>query len=180
MRAINRAQIDIEFMEETFHRLYEGLHRYAYSLTGDNEAAKDVVQQVFMNLWEKRDRLSISKSVKSYLFRAVHNICINLHTRTVKHDPINHLLDDEKLVPDSTQPVLLTEIQELQGIIDHTIELLPPHCRAVFKKSRGEEKSYPVIAREMGISPKTVEAQMSKALKIIRSAVEKYLQHAIT
>jgi RNA polymerase sigma-70 factor (ECF subfamily) len=175
LRAINRAQIDIEFMEETFHRLYEGLHRYAYSLTGDNEAAKDVVQQVFMNLWEKRDLLNISKSVKSYLFRAVHNVCINLQTRTVRHDPIHHLWDDEKLAPGGIQPVLLMEIQELQGIIDHTIELLPPHCKAIFKKSRGEEKSYPAIAREMGISPKTVEAQMSKALKIIRSAVEKYL-----
>ena len=175
MSTFNRAQIDIEFVEETFHSLYEGLHRYAYSLTGDNEDAKDVVQQVFMTLWEKRDHLSISKSVKSYLFRAVHNICINLHTRTVRHDPIDRLLDGEELASGSTQPVLLTEIQELQGIIDHTIESLPPNCRAVFEKSRGEEKSYPVIAREMGISPKTVEAQISKALKIIRSAMDKYL-----
>lgn len=172
--SINLVQINIEFLEETFHCLYEGLHRYAYSLTGDNEVAKDVVQQVFMNLWERRDRLNISTSVKSYLFRAVHNFCINMHNRTVRHDSIDHLSDDEMSAVAGVQPELLTEIKELQAIIEHTIELLPPHCRLVFKKSREENKSYPTIARELGISPKTVEAQMSKALKNIRSALEKY------
>lgn len=174
MGTIKRVQIDIEFLEKTFYSLYEGLHRYAYSLTGDNEAAKDVVQQVFLQLWEKRDLLTISMSVKSYLFRAVHNACINLHTRTIRNYPIDSLPDDEKPASGGMESVLLTDVKELQRIIEHSIRSLPPQCQVVFRKSREEDKSYPTIAREMGISPKTVEAHMSKALKLIRSALEKY------
>lgn len=166
--------ITLEVLESTFHAHFEGLHRYAFSLTGDNEAAKDVVQQVFVALWEKRDQLTITRSLKSYLYRAVYNTCYNLTSRTVRHRPVEGMAEDDAGHP-GIQPEFLKEIKELEVLIRETIDSLPAKCRTIFIKSREEEMTYPVIAREMGLSVKTVEAQISKALKVIRSALQNYL-----
>ena len=162
--------INQTYLENAFHRWYEGLHRYAFTLLEDNDVAKDVVQQVFFNLWEKRDTLQINISIGAYLYRAVYNGCINQRARVARHGPVD---------PDGPQqimaaPDLLSEVKELQFVLSAAIADLPPQCKVVFLKSREEEKSYASIAEELGISIKTVEAQISKALKILRSALEKY------
>lgn len=169
--------ITMEVLESTFHEHYEGLHRYAYSLTGDNETAKDVVQQVFTTLWEKRDQLTITNSLRAYLYRAVHNACHNLTTRTIRHQPVEKLKEEDLGYP-GVQPEFLREIRELEAIIRATIDSLPPRCRTIFIKSREEEKTYPVIAREMGLSVKTIEAQMSKALKVIRRTLQNHFHQS--
>ena len=163
-------QIDIGFLEEAFRDYYEGLHRYAYSLLLDNDTAKDIVQQVFIHLWEKKASLNITLSVKAYLYRAVYNRCINYRTREKRFEPAEEAISKELLI----QPEFLSEVRELSSLIEQAIASLPTQCREVFRKSREEEKSYPVIAKEMGISVKTVEGQISKALKMLRSAVETY------
>ncbi|MBN9386040.1 MAG: RNA polymerase sigma-70 factor [Chitinophagaceae bacterium] len=162
--------INIEFLEDAFHLYYEGLHRYTFTMLNDSDLAKDVVQQVFVTLWEKKDALSITMSVKAYLYRAVYNSCVNRQTRGHKH--LSLPPDDAGQLP--VKPEFLSDIRELQAILEQAIGSLPPQCRVVFLKSREEEKSYPVIARELDISVKTVEAQISKALKILRSALEKH------
>lgn len=162
--------INIKFLEETFHMYYEGLHRYAFTMLNDSDMAKDVVQQVFVTLWEKKEALNITMSVKAYLYRAVYNSCVNRQTREQKHQPISP--DNEDQLP--VKPAFLSDIRELRTAIEQAIASLPPQCRLVFLKSREEEKSYPVIARELDISVKTVEAQISKALRILRSALEKH------
>jgi len=162
--------INIKFLDDAFHLYYEGLHRYAYTMLDDSEMAKDIVQQVFITLWEKKDTLNITVSVRAYLYRAVYNSCINHRTRGRRHHPID--LDSSGQLPVS--PELLSEVRELRTILERAIETLPPQCKVVFLKSREEEKNYPAIARELGISVKTVEAQISKALKIMRSALEKH------
>ena len=115
--------ITMEVLESTFHEHYEGLHRYAYSLTGDNETAKDVVQQVFTTLWEKRDQLTITNSLRAYLYRAVHNACHNLTTRTIRHQPVEKLKEEDLGYP-GVQPEFLREIRELEAIIRATIPAL--------------------------------------------------------
>ena len=166
--------ITMQVLQSAFHDYYEGLHRYAFSLTGDDNTAQDAVQQVFVALWEKKDQLAVTHSLKSYLYRAVHNTCCNLLTRSVRHRSIEELEEaGAELV--GIQPEFGREIKELQLVIDRAIQSLPPNCRAIFFKSREEEKTYPVIAREMGLSVKTIEAQISKALKIIRLELHNYL-----
>jgi RNA polymerase sigma-70 factor (ECF subfamily) len=162
--------INIKFLEEAFHMYYEGLHRYAFTMLNDNDMAKDVVQQVFVTLWEKKEILNITMSVKAYLYRAVYNSCVNRQTRAQKHQPISP--HNEEQLP--VKPEFLSDIRELRTTLEQAIQSLPPQCRMVFLKSREEEKSYPVIARELDISVKTVEAQISKALRILRVALEKH------
>lgn len=170
LMAAEMSVINIKFLEEAFHTYYEGLHRYAFTMLNDSDIAKDVVQQVFVTLWEKKEALNITMSVKAYLYRAVYNRCVNRQTREQKHHPISP--DNEDHLP--VKPEFLSDIRELRTAIGQAIESLPPQCRVVFLKSRDEEKSYPVIARELDISVKTVEAQISKALRILRDALEKH------
>lgn len=158
-------KISMEALKKAFYDYYNELHRYAYTLIRSSEAAKDIVQQVFINLWEKRSKLNIEGSLKAYLYKAVHNYCINHNTRTRRHLPIKQ--SDEELAGVVDKPYSL-EVKELEKQVKAAIEKLPPQCKTIFLKNREEEKTYNEVAAEMGIAVKTVEAHMSKALKILR------------
>lgn len=162
--------VTLEFLEEAFRTHYEGLHRYAYTILQDNEAAKDAIQQIFITVWEKREKINITTSLKAYLYRATYNYCLNLQTRGRRHQSIT--ADNEQQW--QTPAELLAESRELRAMIGQAIENLPAQCKMIFLKSRMDEKKNPVIAEEMGISIKTVEAQITKALKIMRNIFNKY------
>jgi RNA polymerase sigma-70 factor, ECF subfamily len=162
--------INIKFLENAFQLFYEGLHRYAFTILGDNDLAKDVAQQVFVTLWEKKDTLSINISVRAYLYRSVYHACINHKTRGTTHYSLYQ--EDPAIL--SAKPEFLNDVRELRAILDEAIASLPPQCKVIFLKSREEEKTYAVIARELHISVKTVEAQISKALKLLRAILEKH------
>ncbi|HYH14232.1 MAG TPA: RNA polymerase sigma-70 factor [Flavisolibacter sp.] len=151
--------------ETHFHTHFEALHRYAFTLLKDSEDAKDIVQQVYIKLWEKSQDLEVQQSVKSYLYRAVYNQCLNKirdtkvrsrYAEGIMQEKVEGVFSDE------------TVVRETQNRINLAIESLPAQCSIIFKKSRFEEKKYGEIATELGLSVKTVEAQMSKALKVLR------------
>lgn len=161
-------------IEQLFKTHYEQLHRYAFTVLKNTEEAKDIVQAVFLNLWEKRESLNINTSPRAYLFRSVYHECLN-HIQ--KNDTRNrhHTAASD---PDShTEPLLFTaeEEQLTRERINKVLDELPPQCREVFIKSRAEQKKYTEIAAELGIAVKTVEAHMSKALKLIRQIVRVFI-----
>lgn len=150
-------------VEQYFHHHYEGLHRYAFTILKDNDNAKDAVQAVFLKLWEKRDTLDEEQSVKSYLYTAVYHYCLNVK----RHDKVKaRYVTDHNGADHHTEDVLVSK-EINQQIMGH-IAALSPQCQLIFTKSRFEGKKYADIATEMGLSIKTVEAQMGKALKILR------------
>jgi RNA polymerase sigma-70 factor, ECF subfamily len=151
-------------VEQYFHNHYEGLHRYAFTMLKDNDDAKDAVQAVFLKLWEKRDTLDEAQSVKSYLYTAVYHYCLNIK----RHDKIKakYITDSNGADHDKADMLVSKEIN--QQIMQH-IAALSPQCQLIFTKSRFEGKKYADIAAEMDLSIKTVEAQMGKALKILRA-----------
>ena len=152
--------------ERCFHDTYEGLHRYAYTIIKDNEEARDIVQRVFIKLWEKQDTINLQQSARLYLYTAVHNLCLNaIRDQKTRKKYIDHHKHTAQHIAWETG----AEEKELQQQIHHAIEALPPRCREVFCKSRLEGKRYAEIAEELQISVKTVEVQMGKALKILRS-----------
>lgn len=137
------------------------------------DEAEETVQNMFVNLWQKREQLEIS-SVKAYCYRAVHNECLN----KIKHGKIKMSYADEykSLAPvkhDSAVKEL--HAKELGVQIEEAIESLPEQCRAVFRLSRFENLKYTEIAEHLGISVKTVENHMGKALKILREKLRDYL-----
>lgn len=159
--------------EHVFLQHYESLCRYGSTLLKDADAAEEVVQQIFYRLWEKKEELVIEKSVKVYLFRAVHNASLNV----IKHVKVRKQYREVQL---KTADSFVWEADrslngELQKKIVEAMDKLPPQCGLIFKKSRLEEKKYAEIADELNISIKTVENQMGKALALMRKSLSDYL-----
>lgn len=155
-----------------FNTYYSPLVRYAFTFLKDTYGAEDIVQLQFVKLWEKRMELAIHTSLKSFLYTAVHNACLN----NIKHEGIKkaHVADVLKTSHESQISDHLQQ-KELKQKIDAAITALPPQCATIFKMSRFEELKYQEIADKLGLSIKTVENQMGKALKILREQLKDYL-----
>ena len=159
--------------EAAFRTLFDGYYRYlvatAYHYLREPQLSRDLAQDVFVELWDRRLRLAVEGSPKAYLRRAVVNKCLNRLKRERRMD----VTAPDELPERSTAPAApeLLATEALQGVIDRTIAALPERCRVVFCLSRFEQKNHREIAAELGISIKTVEAQMTKALRALRSAV---------
>jgi RNA polymerase sigma-70 factor, ECF subfamily len=158
---------DPAVFEAWFHLHYAELGRFAMSYLSDPEEAQDLVQQVFLTLWEKRSDLPEDLNLRAYLFTAVRNACYNwLAHRRVRQ---GYQQAVEAASPNwEPSPDILAEARELEARIQAAIAALPDRCGETFRLSREEGLSYPEIAARMGISRKTVEAQMGRALKLLR------------
>jgi RNA polymerase sigma-70 factor, ECF subfamily len=164
--------------ETIFKTYYKGLYGYACTLIRNEPAAEGIVQQVFLKLWEKKEELSIDVSAKAYLYKSVYNHCLNY----IKHQQVKSV--HEKYM--AKQPVRFAENaegsvlgKELQQHIQNALDDLPEQCGIIFRMSRFEELKYQEIALRLGLSVKTVEAQMGKALRILRTKLSEYLPLAM-
>jgi RNA polymerase sigma-70 factor (ECF subfamily) len=160
-----------------FRQYYQMLCSYALKFTGDPDSAEEVVQDLFYKLWEKRMELHINTSVKSYLFSAVHNRCLKyIEHRQVETRYRSYYLQHESEI--DNEPQESANINELQGIINKTLSALPERCGRIFRLNRYEGLKYHEIAEKLSISVKTVEANMGKALKMLRKNLKDYVEVA--
>ena len=145
----------------------------AYNIVGDNAKAKDLVQDVFFEIWKKRSQIDIQFSLKAYLRKAVVNRGLNYLKMHQRIDWGEEHFDSQ--TPDQTaSPHNLVEVSDLQTVINNTINNLPPKCKTIFTLSRFEKIAHKEIAQQLDISTKTIENHITKALKLIRLAVDKY------
>lgn len=164
---------DERAFEQLFRALYAPLCGYATKLLGTSNDAEEVVQAVFFKLWERRSDLNIETSFKAYIYRAVHNACLNqLKHEKVKQQYAAHVKATQ--VEGIADDVL--EQKELEQEIGRAIAQLPEKCREVFELNRSEGLKYKEVAQLLNISEKTVENQMGKALKLLRGKLSKYLK----
>lgn len=166
--------LDKQSFEILFRTHFKGLTFFALEYVKDYEIAREIVQEVFVNLWEKRSSIDPEKSPKSYLGTSVRNRCLNYLRDQKKYYP--DILEMESIGPDeeySEMDKLITD--ELKAKIEEATRELPDKCKEVFLLSRFENKKYKEIAQELDISVKTVEAQMSKALKMMREKLADYI-----
>jgi RNA polymerase sigma-70 factor (ECF subfamily) len=163
---------DLDAYKKVFDTYYASLAGYAYTILQDEELAGEMAQTVFYNLWIKRERLLIGFSLKAYLYRALHNACMD-HLKTAGHAARyrKHVaaLNPDQVSPETTDSKIA--LDELQERIRQALNALPPECRTVFQLSRFEGLTYAGIAVQLGISVKTVESQMGKALKRLRASL---------
>lgn len=160
--------------EMLFKEHYENLCRYACTFVRDSDEAEDIVQKTFVTLWEKKSNIEVESSVKSYLYGAVRNTALNnIKHRQVRQKHASTVTVADHVHNESAHDHLVSE--ELNGKINSAIELLPEQCRKVFKMSRFEGLKYSEIADQLGISVKTVENQMGKALRRMRDELHEYL-----
>jgi RNA polymerase sigma-70 factor, ECF subfamily len=168
---IHREQTAI--FEQVFKEHFRNLYIYACSIIKDEEQAEEVVQHVFYKLWEKKEQIQVQQSLKSYLYRAVHNECINaLRHEKVKANYGTHVI---KTSSESGSVADNAAYKELQQRIDMVLNELPEQCRTIFQLSRYEELNYKEIAEKMDVSLSTVKNQVSKALHLLRARLKDYI-----
>jgi len=166
---------DIKSFEELFHRFHPGLSRYAKSLVDMGEIAEEVVQDVFYNIWKNRETLKISKSLQSYLYRSVYNNSMMVLRKRRREKSLDDVSTLEAQV-ESADPSQILQMNEVNELVSRTLESLPERTREIFRLNRQEGLKYLEIAERLSISVKTVEANMGKALKALRTTVERYEQ----
>ncbi|SHN36420.1 RNA polymerase sigma-70 factor [Mucilaginibacter sp. OK098] len=161
--------------ERFFKTYYESLQAYAYVMLQDEVVAEEMVQQVFYKLWEKKSLLNIHTSIKAFLYRSVYNECLN-YLKHQKHKLAyeNHSQYAAAQTYQERTDDLLA-LSELQNRLQKAINELPEQCRNIFYMNRMEELKYREIADQLGLSIKTVEAQISKALKILRKKLVDFI-----
>lgn len=159
--------------EKIFREYFKSLHAYAYTFMKDDEQSEEIVQNVFCRIWEKRDLLNPDGSIKAYLYRAVHNESVNyLKHQKTRADFKVHYNNDEQTTSEASEKVM---IAELDGHIQQALNELPQQCRIIFQMSRFENLKYREIADQLNLSVKTVENQMGKALKVLRTKLAEFL-----
>jgi len=163
---------DEKAFEIIFHQYYGILCSFATKLIHDDVAAEEIVQEFYVKLWEKREQISIETSVKNYFFRSVKNLCLNFiqhnktkiaHAQKLLSEVENNFSDDNNY----PEPDLYEKIEE-------SINSLPEKRREIFRLSRQDGLKYHEIAQKLNISIKTVETQMSLAIKTLRDKLKNY------
>lgn len=156
---------DTEAFESLFNRYYSALCIYANRWLSDMDKARDITQDVFVTIYESRSVTVIKTSVKAYLYRSVYNACVN-YLKTAKIHSGHHIQIASQYSESDDSDTMVRA--ELEAQILEEVQKLPEQCRNIFKMNRFEGKKNRDIAVELGISVRTVETQISKALKILR------------
>jgi RNA polymerase sigma-70 factor (ECF subfamily) len=160
--------------EALFKQWYEPLCRYAHSMLHDEEEAEDIAQKTFCKLWDTREKLEIHTSIKSYLYKMVHNACLNKikqwQMQSEHHEQMTYCA-----VSAVNHVEQALAYRELNRQVEIAVAALPERCREVFLLSRMQHLSYIQIAQKMQISPNTVETQIVKALKTLRIKLKEFL-----
>ncbi len=159
--------------EELFMQNYEQLIRFASKYHHDYEEQREIVQQVFADLWCRRKEINISSSPKAYLYRTVRNRSLNLKRHeAVRHKHEEYRKSKTENTIDADQPLLARELQQK---IQYSLSILPDRTQEIFRMSREEGLKYREIAEALEVSVKTVEFQMGKALAALRRELADYL-----
>lgn len=186
MAATNTIQVEQEILirhlkegsetayEILFKDYYLRLVMYAYRFVGDVELSKELVQDLFVTLFEKRESLHIQSSLASYLYKAVHNRSLNyLQAQKSKMNYTKHILSNAETLDISIEQEMGRT--ELESALLEAIGALPERCRLIFKLNRFDGLSNSEIAQKLALSKRTVETQISKAIKLLRVRLMPYM-----
>lgn len=167
---------NISAFNTLFHSVYIQLYVHCRKYICDPDIAKDLLQNVFLRFWEKREEIDIHTSLNAYLYKAVQNECLN-HIRvqraTSVMDKDNE--DHKNNIAGDTNPYSELAMLEIEQITENTIEEMPDQCKSIFRLSRIDGLKNQEIADRLEISVRTVETQIYRALKILKNKLKDYL-----
>ncbi|WP_418310485.1 RNA polymerase sigma-70 factor [Phocaeicola sp.] len=185
----NTEKLIVEQLKNGNEDAYKYIYDYHYVLLchianqylNDNFLSETIVGDVIFHLWEIRETLNITITIRSYLIKAVRNRCIDyLKSRSEKKEIsfsvlVPEEMSEEKYLQSDNYPLGILLERELEHEIRMAIDKLPVECRCVFEKSRFEEKKYEEISQELGISINTVKYHIKNALSFLQTELSKYL-----
>lgn len=164
---------DRESFNQVFRRYYSPLVRFCVRFVADTDIAAEIVQDLFVKLWSNREKLSFNTSFESYMLTSVRNSAITYINKERSHAEANlRVFSDES---DNNDPSETLQSNNLEESYRQILKTMPEKRREVFLASRFDGLKYAEIAEKLGISQKTVEAQMSAAIKQLREGLKAYL-----
>lgn len=167
---------DERALRHIFDRHYSLLLADIHRIVPDEDACQDLAQEIFVDLWRKRDELDIHTSLRAYLRRAAANRAIN-YLKSSRRFVSDESGGIEKTADSSQADIQYKSEQEsLEKALYAAIDTLPEKCRAIFALSRFERLSHREIAEQLGISVKTIENQITKAMKILRETLVRHAE----
>lgn len=172
---------DLQSFTQFFNDYRGRFTHFAYSYVGDKMVAEDIVLESLMSYWESRSTIHANSNISGYVLTIVKNKCLNyLNHQRIRQNAEDYLLQTEEWELDlhinsleAFEPSLIFS-KEIQQIVKETLEQLPEQTRIIFIKSRFENLSHKQIAEEMGVSTKSVEFHITKALKSLRITLKDY------
>ncbi len=171
---------DESFIGLVYPEYFDPLCNYAFLFLNSRELAEDIVHETIIKIWENRETLHITGSFRSYIFRAVHNNCINTLKETEAYRKLQKKIADqisirERIILKNVDPDFLEKLfaSETENRFNAALQKLPAQCREIFILSRLEFLSYNEIADKLKISINTVKTQMKRAIAKLREALDK-------
>lgn len=162
---------DTDAFKRLFDAYQQPLYHFIYSKVYNMELSEDILQDVFVTMWEKRHTLRADSSIQSLLYTIANNLALN----ALRHKKVrlgSGTEDSDAQLHHHTPDVIL-EKKESDEQFERALKMLPEQTRTVFMMSRYDDLTYQEIAQRLQISVKTVEAHMGKALKLLRAALKK-------
>ena len=166
--------IDEKSFKQLFNDYYGALCNFAYRFVNDMDVAEDVVQEVFVRLWQKRKQLNIETNIKNYLFSSVRNKSIEKLRRLKIEDKYykeTKYINNQEVFSAADKPEESEKYVRISKLYD-SIDKLPHKCKTIFKMAKIEGMTYNEIATELEISVKTVESQMRRAFILLREMLK--------
>ncbi len=170
---------DKNAFETLYKNYFSFLCLYAFGMVHEEGLVKEIVNDVFLKIWQKREEIEIKHSIKPYLYRCVHNSCMNCLElkKRQQQDSMTGITDKIKELTGHDEEYILEQLSfpEVEKDVNKSIGQLPPQCRKVFLLSRFEMLTYNEISERLNISVNTVKTHMSRALESLRNSLRKYL-----
>jgi RNA polymerase sigma-70 factor (ECF subfamily) len=176
---------DSNAFESVFKFWYEPLVHFANEYISDLESARNIVQNIFMKLWEKHALVDPDSNLRAYLYIATRNACLShlrhLRLETVYFEKSRKSYEDLQLNYEALEELKMEQIDfsNLEKLIQDTIDSLPERCREVFLMSRYDELKNKEIAEKLNISVKAVEANITRAMNKLRENTKEYLPELV-
>lgn len=164
---------DRESFNQVFRRYYSPMVRFCIRYVADSDLASEIVQDLFVKLWSNREKISFNTSFESYMLTSVRNSALTYINKERSHAEANLRIYSEE--SDNTDPSETLQSNNLEESYRKILKDMPEKRREVFLASRYDGLKYSEIAEKLGISQKTVEAQMSAAIKQLKDGLKAYL-----
>ena len=161
----------MKHFEQLYKQHVEGLVRFAYYYVRDLDTAQDVVQEVFLKVWNKKPALKNAEHEKAYLYKMTRNACLMILRK--KQTRQKYQQTEAETISDSPETDFISK--EIDDAYKTAVLELPEKCRVIFSMSRFDHLSYKEIANTLGISVKTVETQIGRALVFLRKRLSSFL-----